>query len=157
MHACTRARRARADDHVARRGRSSEEGEPMHLHGRTTHAASVLVVDDEASFRGALRLIVGASSMLMLIGEATSGEAAVALVRALEPDLVVMDVHMPLLGGISATRTHELPEEAARSGADAIAWKGDLRAELLEELWAQHGADATPGRASAEEPVSNVR
>ena len=147
----------------------------MQLHGRTAHAASVLVVDDEASFRGALRLIVEASSTLMLIGEAKSGEAAVALVRALEPDLVVMDVHMPLLGGIAATRTikelrpntlvclvsasrpHELPEEAARSGADAIAWKGDLRAELLEELWAQHGAGATPGRASAEEPVSSVR
>jgi CheY-like chemotaxis protein len=162
MHARTRARRTAPDDDVATRRTSSQrsssqEEEPIHPPDRTASVASVVVVDDEASFRSALRRLVEASSKLALVGEADSGEAAVALVRELEPDLIVMDVWMPRLGGIGATRTikeirpttvvclvsashpHELPQEAATCGADAIAWKGDLCPELLEELWATPG------------------
>jgi DNA-binding NarL/FixJ family response regulator len=118
-------------------------------------AACVLAVDDQAHFRDALRDLVGATKALELVGEADSGEAAVALVRELEPDLVLMDVRMPGIGGIDATqaikeirpetvvvlasttRPDELAREADRSRADEIVWKGDLRPRLLEEIWAR--------------------
>ncbi len=131
-------------------------------------AACVLAVDDQAHFRNALRDLVGATKALELVGEAESGEAAVELVRKLEPDLVVMDVRMPGLGGIDATQaikeirpetvvvlastTHpdELAREADHSRADEIVWKGDLRPRLLDEIWARQrdGANAARARES---------
>jgi DNA-binding NarL/FixJ family response regulator len=115
----------------------------------------VVAVDDQAHFRDALKDLVGATAALELVGEAGSGEDAVALVRELAPDLVLMDVRMPGLGGIGATRaikeirpetvvvlastTHpdELAREADASRADEIVWKGDLRPRLLDEIWAR--------------------
>jgi two-component system invasion response regulator UvrY len=103
------------------------------------------------------------------VGEADSGETAVALVQELEPDLVLMDVRMPGIGGIAATRaikamrestivvlistTHpdELPDDARHSPADAIIWKGDLRPLSLEKIWSRHndGRNEDPGRFGA--------
>jgi DNA-binding NarL/FixJ family response regulator len=119
-------------------------------------AGCVITVDDQASVRRALRSLVEATSGLDLVGEAESGEAAVDLVPELEPDLVLMDVRMPGLGGIAATRaikamrpdtlvflisaTHpdELPRAASECSADRILWKGELRPTLVDEIWAQH-------------------
>jgi DNA-binding NarL/FixJ family response regulator len=129
----------------------------MQALGSAVHrVVTVLAVDDQVAFRSALRRVVAASPTLTLAGEAESGEAALLLVNELQPDLVLMDVRMPGIGGISAAReikrrghrsivlllstTHpdELPREASDCSADGIVWKGDLRAGLLEQILAAH-------------------
>ncbi|QBS46141.1 response regulator transcription factor [Nocardia sp. CS682] len=64
----------------------------------------VVVVDDEPLARSALTLILGGDPELELVGEAADGAQAVALVRAQSPDLVLMDIRMPVRDGLDATR-----------------------------------------------------
>ena len=64
----------------------------------------ILLVDDFAPFRLALRQILERYRDFTVVGEASDGNAALELALALGPQVVVMDVHMPLLGGIEATR-----------------------------------------------------
>lgn len=70
----------------------------------TAEAIRVLIADDHALFRQALRSVLGEESDLELVGEAADGEEAVALATELAPDVVLMDVRMPKLAGIEATR-----------------------------------------------------
>jgi two-component system invasion response regulator UvrY len=113
----------------------------------------VVVVDDHAPFRRAATAVVGAMPGFELLGQARSGEQAVALVASLEPDLVVMDVRMPGIGGIEATRriaatgartlvllvsTHrerDLPADLGRCGAAGYLHKEDFGRRALEEIW----------------------
>ena len=64
----------------------------------------VVVADDEALVRTGLRMILEAEDDIDVVGEAADGEAAVSAVRRLRPDLVLMDVRMPLMGGLAAAR-----------------------------------------------------
>jgi DNA-binding NarL/FixJ family response regulator len=64
----------------------------------------VLIADDQALVRGGLRMILEAQADLDLIGEAVNGQDALAQAHELEPDLVLMDIRMPGLDGIEATR-----------------------------------------------------
>src|ERR671920_2248469 len=104
----------------------------------------VLVVDDQRPFRLAARAVIGRIGDFELVGEAASGEEAVELVDQLEPALVLMDINMPGISGIEATRqilgthpstvvflcstyaTADLPPDAATSGAAAYLSKEDL-------------------------------
>jgi DNA-binding NarL/FixJ family response regulator len=63
---------------------------------------SVFCADDHLGFRGVLRELVDATPGFVHVGEASSGEEAAMLVPALRPDLVLMDVHMPGMGGLRA-------------------------------------------------------
>lgn len=63
----------------------------------------VLLVDDHAVLREGIRLLVDAQADMEVVGEAQSGEEALALARALRPDVVLMDVAMPGGGGLEAT------------------------------------------------------
>ncbi|MEO7557326.1 MAG: response regulator transcription factor [Acidimicrobiales bacterium] len=118
---------------------------------------SVLVVDDQAPFRLAARAVVRRSDGFELVGEAASGEEAVAMAADLVPDLVLMDINMPGISGIEATRQivdalpatsvflcstyqlSDLPADAATSGARAYVNKEELGAETLQRLWSERG------------------
>ena len=124
--------------------------------------ARVLAVDDDPSFLALLCDVVDAASELELVGESNCGTDALAKVEELRPDVVLMDVRMPELDGISATArikallpstvvvlvsvTHpdELRREAGGCGATAILWKSDLRPRLLDEIWRRHLDEPLP-------------
>jgi two-component system, NarL family, invasion response regulator UvrY len=117
--------------------------------------ASVIAVDDHPEFLEVLCKVVGATPGMALVGEAMCGEEAVRLVEELRPDLVVMDVRMPGIGGVGATRRiktahpstivalvtscspEDLLAEDKDSEADVLICKQDLRPRLLEEIWRQ--------------------
>jgi len=65
---------------------------------------SVLLVDDQPLIRLGFRMILGSAPDLELVGEADNGQDAVASTRRLDPDVVLMDIRMPVLDGIAATR-----------------------------------------------------
>jgi DNA-binding NarL/FixJ family response regulator len=116
----------------------------------------VLAVDDDASFLAILRDLVGATAHLEIAGEAGSGEEAVAAAQELAPDMVLMDVRMPGIGGmraaesikaaspstlivmISATHPDEIPVGAFATFAASVLWKSTLKPGLLDEAWLQH-------------------
>jgi DNA-binding NarL/FixJ family response regulator len=64
----------------------------------------ILLVDDHQMFRDGLRSIFSSEEDMEIIGEAESGRAAIAMTRALGPDVVVMDIGMSDLNGVEATR-----------------------------------------------------
>lgn len=65
---------------------------------------SVLIVDDHAVLRAGLTALLDAEGDLEVVGEASNGEDAIELARTLRPDVVIMDLSMPGLGGLEATR-----------------------------------------------------
>jgi len=109
----------------------------------------VLLVDDHALFRAGLAGLLQASG-LDVVGQAGDGEEAIAKARALHPDLIFMDIHMPRLNGLAATRAikTELPEirimvltvsdderdlfEAIKSGAEGYLLKNMQEQEFEE-------------------------
>lgn len=116
--------------------------------------SKVLVVDDEALLRTAFSSLIDAEDDLEVVGEAHDGEQAVELSSSLRPDVVVMDVRMPVMDGIEATRritsghdvkaprvliltTFDLDEyvfDALRAGASGFALKSRPLDELLSAI-----------------------
>ena len=64
----------------------------------------IVLADDQPLVRGGFRLILEAEDDVQVVGEASDGEEAIAITRSLQPDLVLMDVQMPKLDGLEATR-----------------------------------------------------
>jgi two-component system invasion response regulator UvrY len=113
----------------------------------------VWVVDDQASFRRATAATVAAMDDFMMAGECETGESAVDLIRDGDADIVLMDIHMPGMGGIEATRqiraahpdlivvlmstydVEDIPAAASDCGAVAYLHKERLSPELLSRIW----------------------
>jgi DNA-binding NarL/FixJ family response regulator len=113
---------------------------------------SVLVVDDQAPFRSAARAVLRRLEGFEFAGEASSGPEAIELVNRLHPALVLMDINMPEMTGIEATRqimaahpdvvvilcstydAADLPPGAAASGAAAYVNKERLAADTIRQL-----------------------
>jgi DNA-binding NarL/FixJ family response regulator len=64
----------------------------------------VVVADDQALVRGGFRVLVDSAADLQVVGEASNGEQAVELARAERPDVILMDIRMPVMDGLEATR-----------------------------------------------------
>jgi len=77
-------------------------------------AVRVLIADDEDLMRAGLRAVLSSDPEIELVGEAADGRAAIDQVRALSPDVVLMDVRMPGLDGIAATRELTATAPAAK-------------------------------------------
>ncbi len=82
------------------------------MSGRTTEAIRVLIADDQPLVRRGLALILAPDPGFEVVGEAGDGEEALALAHRLRPDVVVMDIRMPVLDGVGATErlARTLPE-----------------------------------------------
>jgi DNA-binding NarL/FixJ family response regulator len=75
----------------------------------------VLVVDDQALFREALRTLLDAQDGIRVVGEAADGAEALQRAAELTPDVVLMDLHMPVLDGVSAIRRLQVEQPAVRA------------------------------------------
>jgi two-component system, NarL family, invasion response regulator UvrY len=64
----------------------------------------VLIVDDQAAFREVARAVIDATDGFVVVGESISGEAALEIARLTQPDLILMDVRLPGIDGLEATR-----------------------------------------------------
>ena len=119
----------------------------------------VLLVDDQELMRMGFRMVLSAQADVDVVGEAGDGQRAVELARELRPDVVLMDVRMPVLDGVEATRlitgpglskvlvmtTFDLDEyalSALRNGASGFLLKDTQPAELVSSLRAVASGDA---------------
>jgi len=118
----------------------------------------VLIVDDQEPFRAVARTVVELTDGFEVAGEVETGEASVDAAKALRPDLVLMDVNLPGISGLEATKqilaaagdhaqpivvlvlsTYEAAEygpQASDAGAAAFISKSDFSPERLEAAWA---------------------
>jgi DNA-binding NarL/FixJ family response regulator len=112
----------------------------------------VIIVDDHELARAGLAKLLTGASDLELVGEAPNGHEAVGLCRRMRPDLVIMDVRLPDMDGLKATRLirQALPDcrvllftmyeaadyllEAVRAGASGYVLKGGTRRDLLQAV-----------------------
>jgi DNA-binding NarL/FixJ family response regulator len=120
----------------------------------------VLIADDQALIRRGMALMLGAEPDIEVVGQAADGVEVVALARQLRPDVVLMDLHMPRMGGVLATReiTAALPRtrvmvlttfdaddvvfDAVRAGAQAYLLKDASEDEVLETVRAVHRGES---------------
>jgi DNA-binding NarL/FixJ family response regulator len=115
---------------------------------------TVLIVDDQPPFRAVARTVVDLAPGFEVVGEAESGEEAIQWAAALAPAVVLMDINLPGVNGVEATRrivehatdtvvillstydADSLPAGAEGSGAARYVHKEDFSPVVLQEVWA---------------------
>jgi len=123
--------------------------------------ARILIADDNTFMRYSVSQLIGLEAGLEVVGEAVNGEDAVSLARSLRPDIVIMDINMPLMGGIEATvlikaeqpktqvvgfslsGEHDIRTRMLKAGAVDLLDKGESASKLvptLHRLWAERGS-----------------
>jgi DNA-binding NarL/FixJ family response regulator len=124
-----------------------------------TYVIRVALVDDQELMRAGLRMVIGAHDDMEIVGEAGNGEEAVKLASELRPDVVLMDVRMPVLDGVEATKliteqglakvlvmtTFDLDEyalSALRNGASGFLLKDTPSVQLVAALRSVASGDA---------------
>lgn len=129
----------------------------------------VLIVDDHPMLREGVAAVVGTQHDIEIVGEAENGQQAIEQFRRLRPDVTLMDLQMPVMGGIDALATirAEFPEarvvvlttysgdaqavRALKTGAVGYLLKSALRTELLETIRAAHAGRRHLAREVASE------
>jgi len=132
----------------------------------------ILVVDDHDDFRRGLRALLDATESLVVVGVATNGATAVSMALDLQPDVIVMDLHMPELNGIEATERivrssphigvlvvtmmedEESVFSAVRAGARGYLLKGARRPEIIRSIEAVGAGEVIFGPGIAERMMS---
>jgi DNA-binding NarL/FixJ family response regulator len=118
-------------------------------------AVAVIIVDDQIPFRRAARMVMAATPGFEVVGEAVTGEEAVELFEALGPGLVLMDINLPGISGIEATRrittshpeavvlllstyrADDLPKDAGSCGAAGYINKEQFEPAVVLDLFAR--------------------
>lgn len=129
---------------------------------------TLLIADDEPAFRSGLRALLKSAADLDLIGEAAAGDEAIRLAADLQPDIILMDINMPGVNGIDATRCiltvsphigilmltmfedDDSVFAAMRAGARGYLLKGALKAEILRAVQTISGGGVVFGAAIAQ-------
>jgi len=129
----------------------------------------VMVVDDHVAIREGISAIVGAQQDMMIVGEAANGQDAISAHARLRPDVTLMDLQMPVMGGVAAITSIRKEFRHARfivltvydgdvqamraleAGASAYLLKSSLRTELLEAIRTVHSGGRHISPAVAQE------
>ena len=129
---------------------------------------SILIADDEPAFRSGLRALFKSTDDLALVADAATGSEALRLAAELQPDIILMDINMPGVNGIEATRRilttsphigililtmfedDDSVFAAMRAGARGYLLKGALKAEMLRAIQTVSGGGVVFGAAIAQ-------
>ncbi|HSH81827.1 MAG TPA: response regulator transcription factor [Herpetosiphonaceae bacterium] len=132
----------------------------------------ILIADDHPMFREGVRSMLRREDSVTLVGEATTGSAAITLAAELQPDVILMDVHMPEVNGIDATRRilQQHPHirvlvltmfedddsvfAALRAGARGYLLKGADKAEIVRAISGVASGEAIFGPAIAQRLIA---
>jgi len=135
----------------------------------------VVLVDDDPLVRSALSLMLGGQSDIEVVGEAPNGEAGLALVTDLEPDVVLMDIRMPVMDGLEATQVlHQRPAppavvvlttfdaddhvvRAIAAGADGFLLKDTPPGDIVSAIRTVAAGDAMLSPSATRSLVSRLR
>ncbi|MDQ1176800.1 DNA-binding NarL/FixJ family response regulator [Microbacterium sp. SORGH_AS 421] len=139
-----------------------------------TAPVRIVLVDDQALFRAGIRMVIDSQPDLEVVGEASDGREGIEVVRATRPDLVLMDVRMPVLDGLAATAeilrepdaprvvvltTFDLDEAAARAiqgGASGFLLKDSEPEFLLSAVRTVHAGSAVIAAEATRELFAHI-